>query len=138
MLEGKALRKALGKFPAISVIQAQLIASELNDAFEKGNDPTLPTRVQDAPRPRVSVAEGWDCYIADCERRGVRSVHKLNLMGRKDVVAALDAKLLSFRCARGFRRSWSLNFIAVNRAVNCGASRWTPSLSRPVGTRASQ
>ena len=95
MLEGKAIRRALGKFPAISVIEAQVLASELNDAFDRGSDPTAPKPVQDALLPRVTVAEGWDRYIADCERRRVRSVHKIILMGRKDIIAVLGDKLLA-------------------------------------------
>lgn len=34
MLEGKALRKKLGRFPAVSLSEAQVLATELNDAFE--------------------------------------------------------------------------------------------------------
>lgn len=95
MMDGKALRKALGRFPAIGIIEAQGLAGELNDAFERGNDPTASKPVQDDFLPRVTVAEGWDRYIADCERRCVRSVHKMNLMGHKDIIALLGNKLLA-------------------------------------------
>lgn len=96
MLNGKPLRKALGKFPAISVVQAQVLASELNHIFDQGIDPTLPASTRSsAPHVRVSVEEGWERYIADCERRGRRSVHKLDLTGRKDIVGVLGMKYLS-------------------------------------------
>ena len=95
MLDGKALRKSLGKFPHVSVIEAQVLATELNDSFERGSDPTLLNAAQHTFQPRITVAEGWDRYIADCERRGVRSIHKIHLAGKKDILPVLGSKLLA-------------------------------------------
>lgn len=97
MLQGKPLRKTLGKFPSVSLAEAQALAGELNASFDRGVDPTIPPAQVAIERPRVTVTEAWDRYIEDCRRRGNKpgATVKHDLAGRKDIVSLLGGKFLS-------------------------------------------
>lgn len=132
-LNGKALRKSLGRFPAITLVEAQAIAAELNEQVGRGVDPTEIV----APAPvqvRVTVAEAWERYIADCRRRGNRegATFKRDLAGRKDIVDRLGGKLLSEVSTDDLRAAISAPLHRAkgcSRAITGGAIRSNHTLS---------
>ena len=95
MFEGQRYKKSLGRFPAISLVQAEQLANEANEALEHAQDP-FPVPVKTGPEiTRMTVKEGWERYVNDMVRRGNKSVHKRDLMGQKDIVEPLEGKFLA-------------------------------------------
>ena len=95
MMDGRRHKKTLGRFPALSMVQAELCANVANAALDIGEDP-FPVAVEKEPeRTRMTVAEGWDRYVEDMVRRNNKSVHARDLLGKKDIVAPLGGKNLA-------------------------------------------
>lgn len=95
--EGRRYKKTLGRFPAITMVEAEALAHGANEALERGEDP-FPRAVKTEPEPeqtRMTVKEGWERYVEDMVRRGNKSVHERDQFGQKDIVEPLGAKFLA-------------------------------------------
>ena len=82
------LKATLGRFPQFSLADANAWALGLNDAFERGLDPTTPALPETKPEPekRVTVADAWALYIEDRIFVGKKAISSLDFTGQKDIL----------------------------------------------------
>ena len=67
-------KQRLGKYPAVSLVQARRRAAEVAEAVEKGRDPVAEEHAQRAQRERngLTLADLIAEYIEDQRRSGVQ------------------------------------------------------------------
>ncbi|MGX7925644.1 tyrosine-type recombinase/integrase [Tsuneonella sp. HG094] len=93
MVDGKPYRKALGRFPAIGLPEAQALAEELNSKAEMGLDPLAEPEPEEGPK-RATFQDAWDRYHADCERRGVATTRLRQRQAERYLLPTLGPKFL--------------------------------------------
>ena len=81
----------LGKYPAVSLVQARRRAAEVAEAVEKGRDPVAEEHAQRAQRERngLTLADLIAEYIEDQRRSGVATVREIERALSRDIVPSL-------------------------------------------------
>lgn len=93
-LRKRSLSTKLGQFPAMPMAVAEDRARELNDKLALGLDPLAKPDPGPPPVERMTVAEAWTLYIADCIRRNRKSVHIRDLAGKKWIVDVIGDRFV--------------------------------------------